>query len=651
MKKRIAQMMTAVALLAVLMLATGCCKVDVPIVVIEEQSVMVSYDKALMVAKVTDDGGGKITECGFCYGKTGEALDTLLCEGAQALFSAELSGLSLSTDYTCMAFARNEAGRGYSDVYRFTTTGIVDTIPVVVTYTVKEITYCSAVPSGQVLCSGGQEVEERGICYGTEPLPTVEGTHVALGNGLGPFECQLTDLISETTYFVRAYAICTEGTYYGDQLAFDTKVLPMAVRTISTADMTDSRVFARGEVIRDGGLEVTECGFCWGTSSSPTIDGPHINVSFGLGEYGSYFSGLEWGQTNYVRAYAVNDDGVAYGNELELVPDNPYLPWDNGVSPGLFSVGENHQVRFSQGNLQYYPDDNIWRFAEHQWDFVGGSWDTKHGTQIVGTVFANGVQCDNTRAGRYYAGWMDLFGWGTSGWNNGNTYYRPYDMNAHLYEQRYYGPPGNYDLTGDYEQADWGVHNHISNGGSRSWRTPTIEEYNYLLFERETPSGARFAMAFVAGIAGMIVLPDDWDESTYFLNGTNELGYFSVNTITGREWLEVLNPAGAVFLPTGGIRYQFTDYDGAFFDWFDVLFYLPQYLYVMWNIWYENNQAYASIYNSGAYWTSSQFLGDEAAGVNYAYAMKFVHDSMYTGYCAEVTGRANGCSVRLISDE
>ena len=644
-------MMTAVALLAVLMLTTGCCKVDVPTVVIEEQSVTVSFDKALMVAKVTDDGGGKITECGFCYGKSGETLDTLLCEGTQALFSAELSGLSLSTEYTCMAFARNEAGRGYSDVYRFTTADIVDTIPVVVTYTVKEITYCSAVPSGQVLCNGGQTVEERGICYDTASLPTVESMHVALGSGLGPFECQLTDLLPETTYFVRAYAICTEGIYYGEQLVFDTKVLPMAVRTISLADVTDSRVFARGEVIRDGGLEVTECGFCWGTSQNPTIEGPHINVSYGLGEYGSYFSGLEQGQTNYIRAYAVNDDGVAYGNELELVPDNPYLPWNHGTSPSLFSVGENHQVRFSQGNLQYYPDDNLWRFAEHQWDFVGGSWETQHGTRNVGTVFANGVQCDNTKTGKYYPGWMDLFGWGTSGWNNGNTYYHPFDYTAHHYEHRYYGPPGNYDLTGDYEQADWGIHNTISNGGSRSWRAPTVDEINYLLLERETPSGMRFAMAVVAGISGLIVLPDDWDESVYYLSGANTFGYYSDNTITGREWLSVLDPAGAVFLPSGGVRYQFTDYDGVFFDWFDVLFNLPQYTYVMWNFWYQSHESISSLYISGAYWTSSQFLGDEAAGVNNAYALRIGHETMFCDYCSVVSGRATGYSVRLISDE
>ena len=219
----------AVFLLAVMLLATSCKKTVTPKVAIEESSVVVSYDRALMVAKVVSNGGGTITEYGFCYGKMNDIPDTLLCQGDGTSFSVELPDLSPSTEYTCMAFARNERGRGYSDLFRFTTMSAVDTIPLVDTYTVKDITYCSAVPSGQVLSNGGQEVMERGICYGTVPRPTIEGMHVALGSGAGPFECELTDLLPETRYYVRAYAVCTKGVYYGDQLAFDTKVLPLAL--------------------------------------------------------------------------------------------------------------------------------------------------------------------------------------------------------------------------------------------------------------------------------------------------------------------------------------------------------------------------------------------------------------------------------------
>ena len=628
----------AVSLLAVMMFATGCKKTVPPTVAIEDSSVVVSYDKALLVAKVVSDGGGTVTEYGFCYGKMNETPDTLLCQGNETSFSVELTDLSPSTEYTCMAFARNERGRGYSDLYRFTTMKAVDTIPLVDTYTVKDITYCSAVPSGQVLSGGGQEVLERGICYSTEPRPNIDDVHVALGSGAGPFECQLTDLLPETGYYVCAYAVCTKGVYYGDQLTFDTKPLPMEVRTYLVLDVTASRVRAEGEVIRDGGLEVTECGFCWGTEHNPTIEGLHIKASVGLGAYNYYFSGLEKGRTHYVRAYAVNEEGVAYGNEVEFVPDDPFSPWPNGTLPGLFSVSQDRKVRFSQGNLQYYPDDDLWRFAEQQWDFVGGScFDNNLGEMNVGTVYANGTKCDNTKVFRYYPGWVDLFGWATSGWDNGNLYYRPYDFTGHIspiyYQSNdcaFYGPPGNIDLTGEYAQADWGVHNTISNGGSHHWRTLSADEFNYLLLERETPSGIRFAKAVVGGVRGLVVLPDDWDASVYQLNAVNMDCDYYENKITCGEWLDMLEPAGAVFLPAAGRRFQWMGETRITYS-------------------YQESSSY---YIEGSYWTSSGGDGINF-GVDYAKQCYFggTEGAVYYPYFDYPSYRCYGFSVRLISDE
>ena len=647
MKTNYTTRLAAVSLLAVMLLATGCKPTEPPMVAMEESSIAVSYDKACLVAKVVNDGGGTVTEYGFCYGKMDEIPDTLLCPGNGTSFSVELTGLSPLTVYTCEAFASNEAGRGYSEKFNFTT--VSDTIPLVDTYIVKDITQYSAVPSGRVLSSGGQEVMERGICYSTEPRPNIESPHVALGSGIGPFECQLTDLQPDTRYYVCAYAVCTKGVYYGDQLVFDTKMLPMAVRTISVSDVTGSRVKAAGEVIRDGGYEVKECGFCWGVGHNPTIDGLHMKVDVRKCTFESYFSGLEKGQTHYVRAYAINEEGVAYGDELEFVPDDPFMPWPEGALPGLFSVGKYHQVRFSQGNLQYCADYNVWRFAEDQWDFVGGtSWDYELGDVNLGTVYKDGTKCDNTKGYYYYDGWVDLFGWGTSGWNNGNVYYHPCDYTSYVPDCASYGPRGNFDLTGEYAHADWGVHNTISNGGSKQWRTPSAEEFLYLLDERITPSGMRFAMAVVAGVRGMILLPDEWDASTYPLGAVNVSASYFENKITAGEWLDVLEPAGAVFLPAGGERYQFPWYDGVWYDLYGAGFQFGGMAY-----WYNhwNNPALTSSHTSGSYWTASQFLGDEVAGVDNAFSLNINSMDNYAFEDVIACIRCNGRSVRLISDE
>ena len=631
MKTNFTITMAVFPLLAVMLLATGCKKpmeTKVPMVTILESSEAIGSNTAVLYAEVTDNGGAVITERGFCYGKVDGPIDTLLCDVNSEGFSVELEGLSPSTAYVCRAFASNEAGRGYSSEFRFTTE--IDTVPRVKTWYVREVTHCSAAASGQVLGDGGQTVEESGICYGTESLPTIDGMHVEAGSGIGPFDCLLTDLLPETRYYVRAYVACTKGVYYGHQLEFDTKPLPLKVRTGEVSDVTASRVKAEGEVIRDGGSEVTECGFCWGTEHNPTIEGLHTKASVGVGTFRRYFSGLERGQTHYMRAYAINKEGVAYGEEVEFVPDDSFSPWTDGTLPGLFSVGPDRQVHFSQGNLQYYPDDDRWRFAEHQWDYVGGTWwDERFDYMDFGTVYANGAKCDNVLIGKYYEGWMDLFCWGTSGWNNGNLYYHPYNYAGLVHN--HFGPVGNYDLTGEYAQADWGVHNTISNGGSRQWRTPSVDEYNYLLLERETPSGIRFAKAVVAGVRGLVVLPDDWDETIYYFKGANVNGSYTANIITGREWLDVLEPASVVFMPAAGYTMAAFKPTG------------------MTELYYMGNSETSSYDCDGKYWTVT-CAEDDVNGASYLMFWGSGGSSYIPSFIS-TSRRCCGLSVRLISDE
>ena len=116
MKTSFTAVLTALALTAVVMM--GCKKpaeeIKVPMVDMVEDSVVVTHNSALLYAEVTDNGGGVITGCGFCYGTVGGASDTVYCDANGSKFSVELTGLALSTNYTCKAFADNDAGRGYS---------------------------------------------------------------------------------------------------------------------------------------------------------------------------------------------------------------------------------------------------------------------------------------------------------------------------------------------------------------------------------------------------------------------------------------------------------------------------------------------------------------------------------------------------------
>ena len=219
-------------------------------------------------------------------------------------------------------------------------------------------------------------------------------------------------------------------------------------------------------------------------------------------------------------------------------------PSENGVLPGLFSVSENLQVHFSQGNLQYQASTNTWRFADHQYDYVGGGGE--------GTVLGS----DNCNISCIYSEWIDLFGWGTSGWNSGAVCYQPWSTSTRYSD---YCPGGSYtnDLTGAYAEADWAWHNAISNGGNavHHWRTLTIAEWDYLLRHHTNAPGT------INGVDGLIILPDSWTLPTgcTFDHGVipdNEYAEYPVyhNNYTFSQWA-AMEAAGAVFLPAAGDRY------------------------------------------------------------------------------------------------
>ena len=205
-----------------------------------------------------------------------------------------------------------------------------------------------------------------------------------------------------------------------------------------------------------------------------------------------------------------------------------------GTLSGVFSVGVNTHVNFSQGNLQYQASTNTWRFATNQYDCIGS---------------------DNSNISETYSGWIDLFGWGTSGYNHGAVCYQPWSVSGNIDDYYVYGN-GSYNLYDQTGQADWG-YNAISNGGDTEniWRTLTNDEWSYVLYTRTTSSGIRYAKAQVNGICGIILLPDDWSSSYYSLNNTNiSDASYSTNEISSVTWASDLEANGAVFLPAAGQR-------------------------------------------------------------------------------------------------
>ena len=244
--------------------------------------------------------------------------------------------------------------------------------PTVVTQEVTDITINTAKVVCNVESDGGAEVTERGVCWDTIQNPTIDKNKTSDGNGVGLFTSELSNLASQTTYYVRAYAVNSAGISYGEEKSFETlvdetedeeddedqdeeddeeEIIEPELPTIVTQEVTDITINTAKVVCNvesDGGAEVTERGVCWDTIQNPTIDKNRTNDGNGIGTFTSELSNLASQTTYYVRAYAVNSAGVSYGEEksfetlVEEIEDEkvvePMTITVNGVSFSMISV-------------------------------------------------------------------------------------------------------------------------------------------------------------------------------------------------------------------------------------------------------------------------------------------------------------------------
>lgn len=195
-----------------------------------------------------------------------------------------------------------------------------------------------------------------------------------------------------------------------------------------------------------------------------------------------------------------------------------------GANPHLFSCRYGEYIRFSKGNLQYNASTNMWRFSENQYDVIG-----KGNENISAT----------------YVGWIDLFGFGTSGYNEKHPW-----MTSKIASDY----PS--DILGSFH--NWGIYNKINGGENKTgvWDVLTADEWYYIISNTN-----RRALAIINGVEGMILLPDDFeevpDDIIFWEDGSN---IYDIS-----DWLK-LEELGAVFLPYTGFREE-TSYnsEGGFY--------------------------------------------------------------------------------------
>ncbi len=307
-------------LLGLILTATNGCKTELetkrlPVLSTSEIS-NITEASAQCGGNITSDAGSDVTLRGVCWSSkpnpTIEDSKTIDAAGT-GLFVSKLTGLLQNTTYFVRAYATNTDGTAYGLQITFTTKSIgLNTKPI------NSITINTAEGGGVIGIDGeSSDVYERGLCWNTQPVPTILNNKTINGKGIGDYTSILTGLSIDTEYYVRAYATNTTGTIYGNEIKFKTQNGKINLTTNNPNEITPTSVTIEGEITSDGGSPVIERGFCISKTSNPTISNKIQNNSE-VYKFSSIIKDLSQNTTYYVRAFASNSVSTAYGNEISF---------------------------------------------------------------------------------------------------------------------------------------------------------------------------------------------------------------------------------------------------------------------------------------------------------------------------------------------
>ena len=179
-----------------------------------------------------------------------------------------------------------------------------------VTTTVDYITSCSAY--GECSYPSGFEIQSAGICWSTSANPTT-----ADNSNVNQWNFYIENLVPNTTYYARAYAINSVGITYGNQVSFTT--LSVEIITTAVSEISGCTALSGGQ---SNLCNVNSSGVCWSTSTNPTKANSHTQD--GGSPFTSSITGLAPNTSYYVRAYVTANNGLTYyGNQVSFTTAFP----------------------------------------------------------------------------------------------------------------------------------------------------------------------------------------------------------------------------------------------------------------------------------------------------------------------------------------
>lgn len=280
----------------------------------------VTYDSAKFSGKVIS---GTPKDVGVCWDVNPNptvAKQSISMGSKNGTFECSITGLSEGTQYYVRAYAQTGDD---SIVYgeQKTCVTMAHGRPVVYITDVVDIAETNAVVVSKMLVDGGLTISEYGIIYGAEEGLDVEnGQKVSLDATCNAVKTLVEGLTDNETYYVRAFATANGETVYSKVVSFKTECWAAPTIALETDNVTGDTFDAKVTVASGTPLPVLEYGLVYGTSSAPSVESD-TKVVFGEGDGNAtqVIEGLEEDTQYYVRPYAINKNGVYYGEQVTVL--------------------------------------------------------------------------------------------------------------------------------------------------------------------------------------------------------------------------------------------------------------------------------------------------------------------------------------------
>jgi hypothetical protein len=297
---------------------------------------------------------------------------------------SNLTNLLPGTTYYIRGYVVSGTDTVYGNVINFLTAA--SNLGAVSTGAVTNITLTSADIAAVVTSTGTTPVTQHGIVWSkTNQNPTTADSVLSLGALAAPasYTSSLSNLSPATTYYVRAFFTNSAGTNYGNVVSFTTlsNTVP-SVTTDSVISITGTSATAKGNITNIGGSPVTQYGHVWSSVNNvPTINDSktQLGAASAAINFSSQLTGLFAGTTYYVRSYAINSGGTAYGQVLTFTTAS------SGNNLPTVTTGNISSVTFSTANA----DGNITDVGSSLVTQYGHVWSDIHPNPILGDYQSN----------------------------------------------------------------------------------------------------------------------------------------------------------------------------------------------------------------------------------------------------------------------